>query len=250
MENRNDRAAWLKGGQARCSVAPPKREKPWYLVLLGAPGVGKGTQAELLSERLGCCHLSTGDVFRAARTTSAEERSPALNEAIECMHRGELVSDETVLSIVKERTRCLRCHGGSLLDGFPRTAAQAEALDEVLESLGVGLDAVISYEMPIEEIVVRLSGRRTCSRCKAVYHVVGRPPEVEGVCDQCGGELTQREDDRPESVKVRMETYETSTKPLIDYFEGKGLLLPVSAEGTVEEIYSRTAEALAARRAA
>lgn len=249
MEHKNDRAAWVKGGKARCSVAPTKRQKPWYLVLLGAPGVGKGTQAELLSERLGCCHLPTGDVFRAARTMGAEERSPALNEAIECMHRGELVSDETVLSIIKERTKCLRCHGGSLLDGFPRTAAQAEALGELLESLGVGLDAVLSYEMPIEQIVARLSGRRTCAQCKAVYHVVGRPPKVEGVCDQCGGELIQREDDRPESVKVRMETYERSTMPLIDYFKSKDLLLPVSAGGTVEEIFSRTAEALAARRA-
>lgn len=249
MERSNDRAAWLKGGTARCSVAPPRREKPWYLVLLGAPGVGKGTQAGLLSERLGCCHLSTGDVFRAARTTSAEERSPALNEALECMHRGELVSDETVLSIIQERTKCLRCHGGSLLDGFPRTAAQAKALDELLESLGVGLDAVISYEMPIEQIVARLSGRRTCAQCKAVYHVVGRPSRVQGVCDQCGGELIQRADDRPESVKVRMETYERSTKPLIDYFTRKRLLVPVSATGAVEAIYSRTAEALTARRA-
>lgn len=249
MEATRDRAAWLKGGSAQCNIPAEEREAPWRLVLLGAPGVGKGTQAELISERLGCCHLSTGDVFRAAKTLDECERSPALNQALDCMRKGELVSDETVLSMVKERTKCLRCGGGFLLDGFPRTVAQAEALDELLESEGLALDAVLSYEMPIEQIVERLSGRRTCSECKAVYHVVGRPSKVAGVCDHCGGELIQREDDRPESVKVRMETYERSTMPLIDYFKARGLLLPVSALGTVEEIYSRTAGALAARRA-
>jgi adenylate kinase len=247
MEATRDRASWLKGGTAQCNIPAEERERPWRLVLLGAPGVGKGTQAELISERLGCCHLSTGDVFRAAKTLNEEERSPALNEALDCMRKGELVSDETVLSMVKERTKCLRCGGGFLLDGFPRTVAQAEALDALLEAEGIPLDAVLSYELPIEQIVTRLSGRRTCAQCKAVYHVVGRPPKVEGVCDQCGGELIQREDDRPESVKVRMETYERSTKPLIDYFNRKALLVPVSADGTVEEIFERTEEALAGR---
>ncbi|RME93865.1 MAG: adenylate kinase [Verrucomicrobia bacterium] len=244
MAHSNDRAVWLKGPQAVCSAPPAGNGKAWRLVLLGAPGVGKGTQAELLAERLGSCHLSTGDVFRAARSLPAEERSPALNEAIACMQRGELVSDETVLSLVRERSTCLKCRGGFLLDGFPRTVPQAEALDGLLKELGVGLDAVVNYDLPIEAIVARLGGRRTCSQCKAVYHVTARPPRQEGVCDHCGGELIVREDDRPEAIRVRMETYERSTRPLIDYYAAKGLLRTVSAEGSVEEILERTLSAL------
>lgn len=196
MEAKSDRAAWLKGGDACCNLPPRDVDRPWRLVLLGAPGVGKGTQAELISERLGTCHLSTGDVFRAARTLGEAERSPALTEALECMRQGRLVSDETVLEMVRERTKCLRCQGGFLLDGFPRTVAQAGALDELLDSQALELDAVLSYELPIAQIVARLSGRRTCSQCKAVYHVEARPPQTEGLCDQCGGALFQREDDR------------------------------------------------------
>lgn len=248
MEAKSDRAAWLKGGDACCNLPPREVERPWRLVLLGAPGVGKGTQAELISERLGTCHLSTGDVFRAAKTLDAADRSPALNEALECMRTGRLVSDDTVLEMVRERTRCLRCNGGFLLDGFPRTVAQAEALDGLLEAQQLELDAVLSYELPIDQIVARLSGRRTCSQCKAVYHVDARPPKVEGICDQCGGQLFQREDDRPESVKVRMETYEQSTAPLADYFRQKGLLVAVEADGTPEEIFDRTLAALNARQ--
>lgn len=240
MSHSNDRAVWLKGPQAVCASPPEGQGKVWRLVLLGAPGVGKGTQAEQLSERLGSCHLSTGDIFRTARSLPAEERSPALNEAIACMERGELVSDATVLGLIRERSQCLKCRGGFLLDGFPRTVPQAEALDELLVELGVALDAVVNYDMPIDAIVARLSGRRTCNRCKAVYHVTTRPPRREGVCDHCGGELIIRDDDRPEAIRVRMQTYERSTRPLIDYYAGKGLLQTVSAEGSVEEILNRT----------
>ena len=238
---KRDRAAWLKGGDAVCSNPPSKRAgKIWRLVLLGAPGVGKGTQAALLSDRLGACQLSTGDIFRAAKCLGAGERSPALEAAMHYMVRGDLVPDDTVLGIVEERLRCLRCCGGFLLDGFPRTVAQARALDNLLKKENVPLTAVLNYEMPIDQIVARLSGRRTCSKCKAVFHLTNMPPRVKGICDHCGGELIQREDDRPESVRVRMEVYEKSTKPLIDFYQKRGLLVSIKAEGSAEDVYQRT----------
>ncbi len=235
-----DRAAWIKGPASKCNPPAAKVERPWRLVLLGAPGVGKGTQAELLHQRLGACQLSTGDVFRAAKSLPETERSPAISSALEYMKRGELVPDETVVDLVRERTECLRCPAGFLLDGFPRTVAQAEALAKMLADVGVKLDAVIDFALPIDEIVDRLSGRRTCGNCKAVFHVTGRPPKVAGVCDHCGGPLVQREDDRPEAVRVRMEAYQRSTSPLTDYFRKKGLLVEVDAHGAPEEIFQRT----------
>lgn len=244
MTHTNDRATWITGGTAQCSAPPANLVRPWRLILLGAPGVGKGTQAELLHERLGACHLSTGDVFRAAQALGPAARSPALNEALEYMRRGELVPDATVLAMVRERKNCLRCQGGFLLDGFPRTVAQAEALTRLLAEEQMTLDGVINYELPLEAIVERLSGRRTCTQCKAVYHVTTLPPRVPGVCDRCGGPLFQREDDRPEAIRVRMETYQKSTVPLTDYYRRQGLLVPVSAEGSPEEIVARTLEAL------
>jgi adenylate kinase len=242
---KNDRAAWLKAGKAACSNPPPKAPaKAWRLVLLGAPGVGKGTQAEQLYQRLGSCHLSTGDVFRAAKGLPDGQRSPAMEEAMEFMRRGELVPDKTVLDMVSERLRCLRCRGGFLLDGFPRTVAQAEALEKLLLQEEVALTAVLNYELPTEEIVIRISGRRTCSQCKAVYHTVSRPPRVADVCDQCGGKLFQREDDRPESVRVRLTAYEKSTRPLIKFYQERGLLVPIMAGGTPEETFQRSMIAL------
>ncbi len=236
-----DRAAWLKGGNAVCSNPPSKPAgRIWRLVLLGAPGVGKGTQAELLSERLGACQLSTGDVFRAAKCLAEGDRSPGLEAALHYMVRGDLVPDEIVLTIISERMRCLRCCGGFLLDGFPRTVAQAEALEAMLKKENVPLTAVLNYELPLDQIVVRLSGRRTCSKCKAVFHVMNMPPRMKGICDHCGAELIQREDDRPESVRVRMAAYEKSTRPLIDFYQTRGLLVSIKAEGSPEEIYQRT----------
>ena len=245
MDSQPDRATWFQGGEARCDKPPSASGKAFRLVLLGPPGVGKGTQAELLCKRLGTCHLSTGDVFRAAQCQN--EPSPALKAALEAMRRGELVSDGLVISMVTERSDCLSCGGGFLLDGFPRTVVQAEALDELLEKQGVRLDGVLSFELPIERIVERLSGRRTCSQCKAVYHVTARPPRQEGICDICGGRLVQREDDRPESVRVRMQAYEESTRPLIDYYAKDNRLIPISADGTPEEILERALAALHAR---
>jgi adenylate kinase len=245
MNATNYRAAWLKAGTAVCSN-PPRHSpaKVWRLVLLGPPGVGKGTQAELIHDRLGACHLSTGDVFRASKGLPDGQRSPAMDHALDFMRRGDLVPDETVLDLVGERLRCLHCGGGFLLDGFPRTVAQAGALEELLQPEELALTAVINYELPLEEVVARISGRRTCSNCKAVYHVASRPPRVEGVCDNCGGKLFQREDDRPESVRVRMEAYEKNTRPLIHFYRQRGLLVPIVAGGTPEETFRRTMVAL------
>lgn len=244
MPTKPNRAAWLKGPSADCDQPPAAVTHPYRLILLGAPGVGKGTQAELLSDRLGACHLSTGDVFRAAKGLPDCERSPAMTAALGYMKRGDLVPDTTVLEMVRERVGCLQCRGGFLLDGFPRTVAQAEALQGILADHQLKLDAVLSYELPIDEVVARISGRRTCSKCKAVFHVTTRPPQREGVCDQCNGALVQREDDRSESVRIRMEAYAQSTAPLADFYRRLGLLVPVSAAGSPEAILARTLQAL------
>lgn len=221
---------------------------PWHLILLGAPGVGKGTQADLLRQRLRACHLSTGDVFRAAAKQAECDLSPAMKAALDYMRRGALVPDSTVWDMVREREDCLRCRGGFLLDGFPRTLSQAESLKKLMETEGLSLTAVLNYELPVNEIVARLSGRRTCEKCKAVFHLVERPPKIGGVCDRCGGGLYQREDDRPESVKVRLEAYDQSTAPLIDFYKRLGVLLPIAANGAPEAICERTVAALASWR--
>lgn len=244
METKKDRSVWLKGPASECQVPPFPAVKPLRVVLLGAPGVGKGTQAELLSAKTGACHLSTGDIFRAAKAIDPCERTEALTRALDYMKRGELVPDTTVLDLVAERIKCLRCAGGFLLDGFPRTVPQAEALEKLLDSQNLKLDAVLSYELPLEKVVARLSGRRTCPSCKAVYHIETRPPKVPGICDNCGSALYQREDDRPESIVVRMETYEKSTAPLAEFYRSRKLLVPVEAEGTPEKIFERSMKAL------
>jgi adenylate kinase len=235
-----DRTAWLMGGDTRCKVPAPGQRKPKRLILLGAPGIGKGTQAEMLCARLGACHLSTGDVFRAAKCLNPEERSEALDSALRYMQRGDLVPDEIVLDMVRERVRCLRCQGGFLLDGFPRTVRQAEALNRLLAELDLSLDAVVSYELPQEQVVSRLSGRRTCPDCKATFHLVALPPRREGVCDHCGAKLYQREDDRPESIRVRLQAYENSTAPLIEFYRERGLLITIPAGASPEETFLRT----------
>ncbi len=248
-ENRKqDRSLWLDGPSAPCNSVPEVNRAPWRLVLLGAPGVGKGTQAELLNRQLHACHLSTGDVFRTAGSRKDCEQSPAIREAVAHMRRGELVPDATVWAIIRERLGCLNCAGGFILDGFPRTLNQAQSLQKLMEQEGIALDAVVSYELPFQEIVARLGGRRTCSKCKAVYHVSERPSKVPGQCDKCGRGLLQREDDQPESVSVRLETYNRSTTPLIDFYRGLGLLVQVPAQGTPDEICARTIAELESRR--
>lgn len=242
----NPRAVWLEGPSAVCP-APTELTHCWRVILLGAPGVGKGTQADLLRQRLSACHLSTGDIFRAAARRNDGEQTPAMLAALDFMRCGALVSDVTVWDLVRERSTCLRCRGGFILDGFPRTLLQAELLKRLMEEEQIALDAVVNYELPISEVVERLGGRRTCEKCKAVYHIIRQPSQVEGICDRCGGRLFQRDDDRPASVTVRMEAYERSTAPLIDFYRDLGLLLPIPATGTPEEICTGTVAALERR---
>jgi adenylate kinase len=243
----HDHASWLNGPSAQCEL-PEALAQPWRLVLLGAPGVGKGTQADLLTRELRACHLSTGDVFRAAAKNEGE-LSPAMKTATEHMRRGELVPDATVWEMICERIACLRCAGGFILDGFPRTLAQAESLTSLLEKEQLQLDAVVSYELPAAEVIARLSGRRTCKQCRTAFHVTDRPPQREGICDRCGGTLFQRDDDQPESIKVRLAAYDRLTAPLIEFYGKVGILLQVSASGTPEEICARTLTGLAEKRA-
>ncbi|MEM9659585.1 MAG: nucleoside monophosphate kinase [Planctomycetota bacterium] len=205
---------------------------------MGPPGVGKGTQAELLCEKLLTRHLSTGDLFRAASSDPAP--SPAMSAALAAMRHGDLVSDEVVMSMIRERAGCLQDEGGFLLDGVPRTVCQAKALDALFKEVNVEIDAVICYDLPLEEIVDRIGGRRTCSVCQAVYHVKARPPSVDGICDQCGAVLLQRDDDRPEAVRVRMQAYREATEPLIQFYSERGQLISVSADGAPEAILDAT----------
>jgi adenylate kinase len=242
---KNDRAAWIKGPAAQCSIPPEGGGRPWRLVLLGPPGVGKGTQAELLSKWLGACHLSTGDIFRQAGKSCDCKPSPAMAAAIKHMKAGKLVPDSTAWEVVRERHGCLTCCGGFVLDGFPRTISQAEALQQQIKEDNLTLDGVLSFELPLVQIIARLAGRRTCEKCKAVFHTRERPPQVAEVCDDCGGRLIQRDDDRPEAIAVRMVEYEKCTRPLIEYYEQVGLLVRISAEGSPEEVFARSLGTLA-----
>lgn len=248
MSGHADRAAWLADPRAACGP-PAAGPRPHRLILLGAPGVGKGTQAALIASRLGPCHLSTGDVFRAAKALAPCDRTPALNAAVEAMQRGDLVSDDTVLAIIGERTACLRCAGGFLLDGFPRTLNQAHALEALLAAEQVRLDAVVSYELATQRVVARIAGRRVCPACKAVFHVQAQPPRVAGYCDACGAGLMQREDDHPRAVRVRMQAYYKATTPLMQFYEHRGLLRVVSADGDPEEVFARTMSLIGTRDA-
>jgi adenylate kinase len=238
-----DRTAWLQGGEARCVQTPPDVGRTWRLVLLGPPGAGKGTQAGLLTSALGACPLSTGDVFRFAKD-HPKTSGPALVAAQKFMARGELVPDGVVLDLIRERSWCLHCRGGFMLDGFPRTLPQAEALDAVLVAEKIRLDAVVYYDVPQQLLLSRLTGRRTCARCQSVFHIQTRPSRIDGVCDRCGGVLEQRADDRPEAISVRLEAYKKATLPLLAYYRDKGLLLSIRAEGEPADILARTLDEL------
>jgi adenylate kinase len=245
-EIKNGRSGWPHRFSAM-RFLQDRGEPPWRLVLLGAPGVGKGTQAPLLSERLGACHVSTGEIFRAAQDCPEHEQSLAMRAALEYMGRGELAPDATVCGLVSERLSGLQ-NRGFLLDGFPRTPGQAESLRTLLQPEGLSLDAVVNYELPQAELIARLSGRRTCRRCQAVFNATTQPPRADGVCDRCRGPLDQRDDDRPEAIAIRMESYQRNTAPLIRFYSDLGLLLPIAAAGSPNAICARTVAALRERR--
>jgi adenylate kinase len=213
------------------------------LVLLGPPGAGKGTQAKRLVVRFGVPQISTGDILRQA----VKDGTPLGKQAGPLMASGQLVPDALVLGIVKERLLQPDATDGFILDGFPRTVPQAEALDAALQAQGKTLDAVVSLEVPIETLVERISGRRSCPKDGAIYHVVQNPPRRAGLCDLCSSDLVQREDDREDRVRTRMEAYAASTAPLKDFYARRGLLRVVDGVGAPEAIEAAIAHALKAR---
>lgn len=210
------------------------------LVLVGPPGAGKGTQAQFLSAHFGIVQISTGDIFRA----NVGNGTPLGLEAKTYMDAGELVPDSVTIAMVKARLAEDDVRHGFLLDGFPRNVEQAAALDALLDDLGSGLDAVLEMQVDNGEIIRRLAGRRTCHGCGQIWHVDYDPTLVEGVCDACGGELYQREDDQAETIRRRLEVYDEQTAPLVSYYAERGLLVALAASGAVEDVTAQAIEAL------
>ncbi len=213
------------------------------LVLLGAPGAGKGTQAKKLIEKYSIPQISTGDILRQ----NVAEGTPLGKEAKSFMDKGELVPDRVVLGLVEDRLKKDDCKKGYILDGFPRNTSQAEALDKILKSLGIPLTAALSVDVPKDDLMKRLTGRRTCKKCQQMYNVYFSPPKKNGVCDKCGGELFQRDDDKEETIKRRLDVYDAQTAPLIDYYRKGGILKSVMGVGNIDEIFNKVCSALGAK---
>lgn len=214
------------------------------IALLGGPGVGKGTQAQILKRRLAVPHFSTGEMFRdLAHTARADE--PHIRRALDLIAQGKLVSDETVIELVARRLAMMDLAQGLLLDGFPRTLPQAEALDRILVGMQAPLDAVINFELDHASLIQRLSGRRTCPNCGASFHMTNRPPRVEGICDHCGATLVRRADDEPAAIEVRLQVYEQQSRPVVDYYEATQRLIRVDAGGAPEAVATFALERLA-----
>ncbi|MCI6498129.1 adenylate kinase [Lachnospiraceae bacterium HCP1S3_C3] len=212
------------------------------IIMLGAPGAGKGTQAKKIADKYSIPHISTGDIFRA----NIKEGTELGKKAKTYMDQGLLVPDELVVDLVVDRVQQDDCSNGYVLDGFPRTIPQAESLDAALEKLGDKIDYAINVEVPDENIVRRMSGRRACLACGATYHLVHIPPKKEGICDNCGKELVLRDDDKPETVTKRLNVYHEQTQPLIDYYTTKNVLAEVDGTKDMEEVFQDIVKVLGA----
>ena len=212
------------------------------IIMLGAPGAGKGTQAKMIADKYSIPHISTGDIFRANIKNGTELGKKANTY----MDQGLLVPDELVVDLVVDRVGQEDCANGYVLDGFPRTIPQAESLDAALEKLGSKVDYAINVEVPDENIVRRMSGRRACVACGATYHIVHIPTKVEGICDRCGSELILRDDDKPETVKKRLAVYHEQTQPLIDYYNNKKVLVEVDGTKDMNDVFADIVKILGA----
>ena len=204
------------------------------IIMLGAPGAGKGTQAKMIAEKFNIPHISTGDIFRANIKNGTELGK----KAKEYMDKGQLVPDELTVEILLDRVAADDCKNGYVLDGFPRTIPQADVLDKELTKLGDKVDFAINVDVPDENIVRRMSGRRACLKCGATYHIEHIPPKKEGICDTCGSELVQRDDDKPETVQNRLSVYHQQTQPLIEYYDKKNILKTVDGTKDMQEVFS------------
>lgn len=210
------------------------------IIMLGAPGAGKGTQAKMIADRYGIPHISTGDIFRSNIKNGTELGM----EAKKYMDQGLLVPDELTVKILLDRVACDDCKNGYVLDGFPRTIPQANVLEEALKKLGDQIDYAINVDVPDENIVRRMSGRRACLACGATYHIEHVPPKKEGICDRCGKELVLRDDDKPETVKNRLNVYHEQTQPLIEFYESRGVLKSVDGTADMKDVFAAIVEIL------
>lgn len=212
------------------------------VVLLGAPGAGKGTQAKMLIEKYKIPQISTGDILRKA----VADGTPLGKEAKVIMDQGGLVSDKIVLGLVEERIKQPDCKAGFILDGFPRNTAQAEALDKMLSGMGAPLNVALNIDVDMNDLLKRLTGRRTCKGCQQMYNIYFSPPKKDGICDKCGGALFQRDDDKEATIKKRLDVYQQQTAPLIDYYSKKNIMKTVMGVGSIGDIFNKVTAVLGA----
>jgi adenylate kinase len=213
------------------------------VVLLGAPGAGKGTQAKMLIDRFKIPQISTGDILRKA----VADGTPLGKEAKVIMDSGGLVSDKIVLGLVEERIKQPDCKSGFILDGFPRNTVQAEALDKILSGMNMPLTVALNIDVDLNDLLKRLTGRRTCTSCQQMYNIYFSPPKKEGACDKCGGQLFQRDDDKEATIKKRLEVYQQQTAPLINYYSKKNIMKTVIGVGSIEDIFKKAVAAIEAK---